>query len=44
MVRSFQDGSGNVVSARAAREDIVKASVEAMINGVNRLLLRQRKS
>ncbi|MDQ1279437.1 MAG: 2-isopropylmalate synthase [Thermoproteota archaeon] len=39
-----EDDSGNVVSARAAREDIVKASVEAMVNGVNRLLLRQKKS
>ena len=30
------------VSARAAREDIVMASVEAMINGINKCLLKNR--
>ena len=28
---------------RAAREDIVMASVEAMINGINKLLLKNHK-
>jgi hypothetical protein len=37
-----EDKDGNVVSARAANEDIVKASVYAMINGINRLLIRSR--
>jgi 2-isopropylmalate synthase len=37
------DEKGNVVSARAAREDIVMASVEAMINGINKLLIKNRK-
>ena len=37
-----EDNLGNVVSARAAREDIVMASVEAMINGINKILLKQR--
>ena len=34
---------GNIVSARAAREDIVMASVEAMINGINKLLIKNHK-
>ena len=37
------DEKGNIVSARAAREDIVMASVEAMINGINKLLIKNRK-
>jgi len=37
------DERGNIVSARAAREDIVMASVEAMINGINKLLIKNRK-
>ncbi len=38
-----EDKDGNIMSARAAREDIVMASVEAMINGINKVLLRRRK-
>jgi len=38
-----EDKDGNVVSARAAREDIVMASVEAMINGINKCLIKGRK-
>jgi 2-isopropylmalate synthase len=38
-----EDKNGNVVSARAAREDIVMASVEAMINGINRYLIKRRR-
>jgi 2-isopropylmalate synthase len=37
-----EDKDGNVMSARAAREDIVMASVEAMIDGINKILLRRR--
>ncbi|MFQ6085799.1 MAG: 2-isopropylmalate synthase [Candidatus Bathyarchaeia archaeon] len=43
VIVKVEDGKGNVVSSRAASEDIVKASVEAMINGINRVLLLQRK-
>jgi 2-isopropylmalate synthase len=39
----IEDKDGNIVSARAAREDIVKASVEAMINGINKHLVRRRR-
>ncbi|MCD6235772.1 MAG: 2-isopropylmalate synthase [Thaumarchaeota archaeon] len=35
------DERGNVVSARGAREDIVMASVEAMVNALNKLLARR---
>jgi 2-isopropylmalate synthase len=42
VIIEVEDKDGNVVSARSANEDIVKASVEAMITGINRLLLRQR--
>jgi len=34
-----QDKEGNIISARGAGEDIVRASVEALINGINKLLL-----
>ena len=43
VVIKVEDEKGNIVSARAAREDIVMASVEAMINGINKLLLKSRK-
>jgi hypothetical protein len=32
------------MSARSAREDIVMASVEAMIAGINKILLKRRQS
>lgn len=38
-----EDDKGNIISARAAREDIVMASVEAMINGINKCLIKNRK-
>jgi hypothetical protein len=41
VIIKVEDKDGNIVSARAAKEDIVKASVEAMITGINRLLLRK---
>ena len=43
VIIKVEDKDGNIVSARAANVDIVKASVEAMINGINKLLLRQRR-
>ncbi|MEM2939697.1 MAG: 2-isopropylmalate synthase, partial [Candidatus Bathyarchaeia archaeon] len=36
VIIKVEDRDGNVVSARGAREDIVMASVEAMINGINK--------
>jgi 2-isopropylmalate synthase len=43
VVIKVEDEKGNIISARAAREDIVMASVEAMINGINKCLLKNRK-
>jgi 2-isopropylmalate synthase len=43
VVIKVEDERGNIVSARAAREDIVMASVEAMINGINKCLIKNRK-
>jgi len=43
VIIKVEDEMGNIVSARAAREDIVMASVEAMINGINKLLLKNHK-
>jgi len=42
VVIKIEDEKGNIVSARATREDIVMASVEAMINGINKCLLKNR--
>jgi len=39
----LEDTKGNVAVGRAAREDIVMASVEAMISGVNRIFLIRGK-
>ncbi|MGA2240077.1 MAG: alpha-isopropylmalate synthase regulatory domain-containing protein, partial [Candidatus Bathyarchaeia archaeon] len=36
-----EDDSGSTVSARTAGEDVVRASVEAMILGINKLLLKR---
>ncbi|MEM2897365.1 MAG: 2-isopropylmalate synthase, partial [Candidatus Bathyarchaeia archaeon] len=38
-----EDKYGNIVSARAAHEDIVMASVEAMIEGINKILIKMKK-
>jgi 2-isopropylmalate synthase len=43
VIIKVEDKYGNVISARGAREDIVMASVEAMINGINKLLAKQRR-
>jgi len=37
-----EDKEGSVVSARAAREDIVMASVEAMIEAINKLMMKRK--
>jgi 2-isopropylmalate synthase len=37
-----EDDSGATVSARTTGEDVVRASVEAMILGINKLLLKRR--
>ncbi len=42
VIIKVEDRDGNVVSARSAREDIVMASVEAMINGINKCLLKRK--
>lgn len=44
VVIKVEDKDGNVVSARSAREDIVMASVEAMINGINKCLLKRQSA
>ncbi|MCD6341981.1 MAG: 2-isopropylmalate synthase [Thaumarchaeota archaeon] len=41
VIVKVEDERGNVVSARGAREDIVMASVEAMVNALNKLLVRR---
>lgn len=43
VIVKLQDSKGNVVTARAAREDIVMASVEAMVLGINRIFLKRKK-
>ncbi|MEM2594013.1 MAG: 2-isopropylmalate synthase, partial [Candidatus Bathyarchaeia archaeon] len=41
VIIKVEDKDGNIVSARGAREDIVMASVEAMINGINKILSKR---
>ena len=43
VVIKVEDKDGHIISSRAASEDIVMASVEAMINGINKALLRSRQ-
>lgn len=43
VIIKVEDKDGNIVSARAAREDIVMASVEAMITGINKCLIKRRR-
>ncbi|MEM2110509.1 MAG: 2-isopropylmalate synthase [Candidatus Bathyarchaeia archaeon] len=43
VIIKVEDKDGNVVSARGAREDVVMASVEAMINGINKILQKSRR-
>jgi 2-isopropylmalate synthase len=42
VIIKVEDKNGNVVSSRAVNEDIVMASVEAMIDGINKSLLKSR--
>ena len=42
VIIKVEDKDGNVVSSRAVNEDIVMASVEAMIDGINKSLLKSR--
>lgn len=44
VIIKVEDKEGNVISARGIREDIVMASVEAMINGINKILLKQKRN
>lgn len=38
-----EDSKGHMITARAAREDIVRASVEALVNAMNRLSMISKK-
>jgi isopropylmalate/citramalate/homocitrate synthase-like protein len=42
VIIKVEDKDGNVVSSRAVNEDIVMASVEAMIDSINKSLLKSR--
>lgn len=42
VIIKVEDKGGKVVSSRAVNEDIVMASVEAMIDGINKSLLKSR--
>jgi 2-isopropylmalate synthase len=42
VIIKVEDKEGNVVSSRAVNEDIVMASVEAMIDSINKSLLKSR--
>jgi 2-isopropylmalate synthase len=44
VIIKVEDNDGNIVSARSANEDIVKASVNAMVTGINRLLLKRKRA
>ena len=37
----LEDEEGNISSARAVSGDIVMASVEALVNGINKLILKR---
>ncbi|MFQ5800910.1 MAG: 2-isopropylmalate synthase, partial [Candidatus Hydrothermarchaeales archaeon] len=43
VVVKLEDSKGNIATGNAAREDIVTASVEAMISGINRMFLARKK-
>jgi 2-isopropylmalate synthase len=43
VIVKLEDSKGNLVTAKAAREDIVRASVEAMLSGINRIFLMREK-
>jgi 2-isopropylmalate synthase len=41
VIIKVEDNAGNITSARSAGEDIVVASVQAMINGINKILQKK---
>jgi 2-isopropylmalate synthase len=43
VIVKLEDSQGNLTTARAAREDIVMASVEAMLSGINRIFLMRSR-
>ncbi|MBU2617418.1 MAG: 2-isopropylmalate synthase, partial [Euryarchaeota archaeon] len=43
VIIGVEDEKGNVVTARAAREDIVMASVEALVSAINRLMIKKTR-
>ena len=43
VIVKLEDSQGNIATARAAREDIVMASVEAMLSGINRIFLMRKE-
>ena len=43
VIIKVEDQMGSIVTARGASEDVVIASVEAMINGINKLLLKKKR-
>ncbi|MGQ9718533.1 MAG: 2-isopropylmalate synthase [Nitrososphaerales archaeon] len=44
VIIKVEDKNGNVASARVTGEDIVITSVEAMINGINKILIKRRQA
>jgi 2-isopropylmalate synthase len=44
VVVKLEDSRGNIASGKAAREDIVNASVEAMISAINRIFIMREKA
>lgn len=42
VIVKVEDKDGNIVSARGVNEDIVRASVEAMVEAINKCLLKKR--
>ena len=38
---SVEDAQGNIVSAKSVGEDIVTTSVQAVIDGINRIMLKR---
>lgn len=43
VIIGVEDEKGNIVTARAAREDIVMASVEALVSAINRLMVKKTR-
>jgi 2-isopropylmalate synthase len=44
VIIKVEDKNGNVASARATGEDIVITSVEAMIDGINKILIKRKQA